>query len=220
MEYYPLYRFGYGLSYTSFEYSNLKIQEKENGNVTVQATVKNTGQRAGDEVVQLYVTDMYASVKTRITELKDFARISLQPGESKNISFELTPYDLSLLNDRMDRVVEKGEFKIMVGGVSPEYVANDEIKHSVNYKNTAQGVKGILDYKHEFASDFSLTIHKVDESLVDNLKTVWVSVKNTGTITDTGKVNMFVGGKKVGDDIHYELNPCLLYTSPSPRDRG
>lgn len=207
MEYYPLYRFGYGLSYTSFEYSNLKIQEKENGNVTVQATVKNTGQRAGDEVVQLYVTDMYASVKTRITELKDFARISLQPGESKNISFELTPYDLSLLNDRMDRVVEKGEFKIMVGGVSPEYVANDEIKHSVNYKNTAQGVKGILDYKHEFASDFSLTIHKVDESLVDNLKTVWVSVKNTGTITDTGKVNMFVGGKKVGDDIHYELNP-------------
>lgn len=115
MEYYPLYRFGYGLSYTSFEYSNLKIQEKENGNVTVQATVKNTGQRAGDEVVQLYVTDMYASVKTRITELKDFARISLQPGESKNISFELTPYDLSLLNDRMDRVVEKVSLRLWWG---------------------------------------------------------------------------------------------------------
>ena len=99
MEYYPLYRFGFGLSYTSFEYSNLKIQEKANGNVEVQATVKNVGSRAGDEVAQLYVTDMYASVKTRVMELKDFARIHLQPGESKTVSFEMTPYDISLLND-------------------------------------------------------------------------------------------------------------------------
>ena len=78
MEYYPLYRFGYGLSYTSFEYSGLKVQEKPNGNVTVEATVKNVGGRAGDEVAQLYVTDMYASVKTRVMELKDFARIHLR----------------------------------------------------------------------------------------------------------------------------------------------
>ena len=70
MEYYPLYRFGFGLSYTSFEYSDLKIQEKANGNVTVQATVKNIGSRAGDEVAQLYVTDMYASVKTRCYGVK------------------------------------------------------------------------------------------------------------------------------------------------------
>ena len=75
----------------------------------VLATVKNVGQRAGDEVVQLYITDMYASVKTRITELKNFTRVHLQPGESKTVSFELTPYELSLLNDRMDRVVEKGD---------------------------------------------------------------------------------------------------------------
>ena len=103
----------------------MKIQEKDNGNVAVQATVKNVGQRAGDEVVQLYITDMYASVKTRITELKDFTRVHLQPGESKTVSFELTPYELSLLNDRMDRVVEKGEFKILVGGVSPQYVGTE-----------------------------------------------------------------------------------------------
>lgn len=83
MEFYPLYRFGYGLSYTSFEYSDLKIQEKSNGNVMVQATVKNVGGCAGDEVAQLYITDMYASVKTRVMELKDFTRIHLQPGESK-----------------------------------------------------------------------------------------------------------------------------------------
>lgn len=84
----------------------------------VEATVKNIGQREGDEVVQLYVTDMYASVKTRVMELKDFTRIHLKPGESKVVNFELTPYQISLLNDHMDRVVEKGEFKISVGGTA------------------------------------------------------------------------------------------------------
>ena len=205
MEYYPLYRFGFGLSYTSFEYSNLKIQEKANGNVEVQATVKNVGSRAGDEVAQLYVTDMYASVKTRVMELKDFARIHLQPGESKTVSFEMTPYDISLLNDRMDRVVEKGEFKIMVGGMSPDYVAKNEIKHSVGYSDNKKGVMGMLNYTHEFGANFDLTVSKIEENLVKNQKTVWVSVKNTGTLMDIGKVEMFVDGKKVGDAIHYEL---------------
>ena len=140
MEYYPLYRFGFGLSYTSFEYSGLKIQEKANGNIDIQATVKNVGQRAGDEVAQLYVTDMYASVKTRITELKDFTRIHLEPGQSQTVQFELTPYQISLLNDEMDRVVEKGEFKILVGGVSPAYVAKDRIKESVGYNDKKSGL--------------------------------------------------------------------------------
>ena len=205
MEYYPLYRFGFGLSYTSFEYSNLKIQEKANGNVEVQATVKNVGSCAGDEVAQLYVTDMYASVKTRVMELKDFTRIHLQPGESKTVSFEMTPYDISLLNDRMDRVVEKGEFKIMVGGMSPDYVAKNEIKHSVGYSDNKKGVTGMLNYTHEFGANFDLTVSKVEENLVKNQKTVWVSVKNTGTLMDIGKVEMFVGGKKTGDAVHYEL---------------
>lgn len=205
LEYYPLYRFGFGLSYTSFEYSNLKIQEKANGNVEVQATVKNVGSRAGDEVAQLYVTDMYASVKTRVMELKDFVRIHLQPGESKTVSFEMTPYDISLLNDRMDRVVEKGEFKIMIGGMSPDYVAKNEIKHSVGYSDNKKGVTGMLNYTHEFGANFVLAVSKVEENLVKNQKTVWVSVKNIGTLMDIGKVEMFVDGKKVGDAIHYEL---------------
>ena len=205
LEYYPLYYFGYGLSYTSFEYSGLKMQERDNGNIVVQVTVKNVGQRAGDEVVQLYVTDMYASVKTRITELKDFTRINLKPGELKTVSFELTPYELSLLNDRMDRVVEKGEFKILVGGVSPQYVAKDRIKDSVGYSDNKKGVMGILNYKHEFGANFDLAVSKVEESLVKNQRTVWISVKNTGTLMDIGKVEMFVDGKKVGDAIHYEL---------------
>ena len=207
MEFYPLYRFGYGLSYTSFEYSDLKIQEKSNGNVMVQATVKNVGGCAGDEVAQLYITDMYASVKTRVMELKDFTRIHLQPGESKNVSFELTPYDISLLNNRMDRVVEKGEFKVMVGGMSPDYVAKDRIKDSVGYSDNKKGVTGMLDYTHEFGADFTLAVSKVEENLTNNQKTVWISVKNVGTLMDTGKVEMFVDGKKAGDAIHYELAP-------------
>ena len=207
MEFYPLYYFGYGLSYTSFEYSGLKIQEKDNGNVAVQATVKNVGQRAGDEVVQLYITDMYASVKTRITELKDFTRVHLQPGESKTVSFELTPYELSLLNDRMDRVVEKGEFKILVGGVSPQYVAKDRIKDSVGYADAKKGLSGMLEYTHEFAADFGLSLFKVEENLLKNQKTIWVSVKNNGTLMDTGKIEMYVGGKKTGENMHYELAP-------------
>jgi len=205
MEYYPLYRFGYGLSYTSFEYSNLKIAEKPNGNVAVQATVKNTGNRAGDEVAQLYVTDMYATVKTRVMELKDFDRVHLQPGESKTISFELTPYDISLLNDNMDRVAEKGEFKISVGGMSPDYVANNEIKHSVGFSDNKKGVSGMLNYTHEFGANFDLAISKVEENLAKNQNTVWVSVKNNGTLMDVGKIMMYVDGKKSGETIHYEL---------------
>lgn len=207
MEFYPLYSFGYGLSYTSFEYSGLKVEEKENGNVAVQATVKNVGQREGDEVVQLYVTDMYASVKTRVMELKDFTRVSLKQGEAKTVSFELTPYQISLLNDHMDRVVEKGEFKICVGGTSPQYVAKDKIKDSVGYKDGKSGVSAMLDYTHEFAADFGLSVAKEEDNIKENSKTIYVAVKNNGTIMDTGKVEMYVNGTKTGDAVHYELGP-------------
>jgi beta-glucosidase len=207
MEYYPLYHFGYGLSYTAFAYSDLNIAMQDNGNVSVSAKVTNTGNKAGDEVVQLYVTDMYASVKTRVMELKDFNRIHLNPGETKTVSFTLTPYQLSLLNDHMDRVVEKGEFKIMVGGTSPSYVANDRIKDSVGYKDKQQGVNGTLNYTMSFAAAFSTRIVNVEDNLVDKTKTVTVAVKNNGTIMDTGKISMFVDGVKSGDAHHYELDP-------------
>lgn len=207
MEFYPLYSFGYGLSYTSFEYSNLKIQELANGNVTVSADVKNTGTRAGDEVVQLYITDMYASVKTRVMELKDFNRINLKPNETKTVSFELTPYQLSLLDDHMDRAVEAGEFKIMVGGTSPSFVANNKIKHSVGYKDNKAGVNGKLDYKKSLKADFAVNIVGIEDNLIDNTKTAVVSVKNNGNITDTGLLTMYVDGTKAGEIRHYELDP-------------
>ena len=201
MPFYPLYRFGYGLSYTSFNYSDLKTSIDKYGNVSVQATVTNTGTKAGDEVAQLYITDMYASVKTRVMELKDFDRIHLNPGESKTVSFILTPYQLSLLNDQMDRVVEKGEFKIMVGGKSPAYIAADKIKDSVGFENSKDGVNGEIDYPMEFAADFAITVVSVENGVANAL------VTNTGNITDTGKLSLFIDGVKTGDDRHYELDP-------------
>ncbi|MDR2145201.1 MAG: glycoside hydrolase family 3 C-terminal domain-containing protein [Tannerella sp.] len=202
MEYYPLYPFGYGLSYTDFNYSNLKTSIQTDGNVTVQATVTNTGNRAGDEVVQLYITDLYASVKTRVMELKDFTRIHLAPGEKREVTFRLTPYQLSLLNDQMDRVVEAGEFKIMVGGKSPSYKAEDRIKDSVGFTKQSDGVNTTINYTRSFAADFDISYAGTTET-----KTISVKVKNNGTLTDVGKVRMYADGVLTGEVHHYELDP-------------
>ncbi|MDR1330834.1 MAG: glycoside hydrolase family 3 C-terminal domain-containing protein [Tannerella sp.] len=207
MEFYPLYRFGYGLSYTQFRYSNLKTAIHADGAVSVQADVQNTGSRKGDEVVQLYVTDMYASVKTRIMELKDFERITLEPGASKTVTFTLTPYQLSLLNDRMDRVVEPGEFKIMVGGSSPSYKAQDRIKDSVDFMDAAEGVNGVIDYPHAFAADFSITPSGTEETLIDGSRRIVLKVKNNGNLMDAGKAYMFADGVRSEEIHHYELAP-------------
>ena len=207
MPYYPLYRFGYGLSYTRFEYADLEVAEREDGHVDVAVTVRNVGPRAGDEVVQLYVTDMYASVKTRVMELKDFSRIHLAPGEARRVGFELTPYELSLLDERMDRVVEPGTFRILVGGSSPRYAAGDRIKESVGYADASEGVSADRDYTHAFAADFLPALSKVEERLSDGGKTVWVSVRNAGNLTDAGILRLYVGGRLKGEEIHYELDP-------------
>lgn len=201
MPYYPLYPFGYGLSYTSFNYSNLKTDIDKYGNVAIEVTVTNTGNKDGDEVVQLYTTDMYASVKTRVMELKDFERIHLKAGEAKTVSFKLTPYQLSLLNDQMDRVVEKGSFKVMAGGSSPSYIAADKIKDSVGFRISKEGVNAEIDYPYQFAADFTTTVVTVEDGFAN------VLVTNTGTLTGTGKLSLFIDGIKTCDDRHYELDP-------------
>lgn len=206
LEFYPLYRFGYGKSYTTFRYSDLKTDILPNGNVKVRVDVTNTGKMAGDEVVQLYVTDMYASVKTRVTELKDFDRIHLLPGETQTVSFELTPYELSLLDDRMDRVVESGDFKIMAGGCSPAYDAKDGIKDSLGFKDPSDGVSAMINYPYSFGADFNARIAGVAEHISDGGKTVTVEVRNDGNLTDVQTLTMFVGGKKM-DCRHLELAP-------------
>ncbi|GHT11531.1 beta-glucosidase [Bacteroidia bacterium] len=115
----PLYNFGYGLSYTVFEYSNLKIVPSGKG-YEVSLSVKNTGMYDGGEVVQLYIRDEYASVVQPIKQLKHFARIHLQKGEEKDLAFLLTKEDLSIVNQRMERVVEAGQFVVMLGASSDD----------------------------------------------------------------------------------------------------
>ncbi|TKG91633.1 beta-glucosidase [Puteibacter caeruleilacunae] len=118
-----LYPFGYGLSYTTFKYTDLQISPryaKQGESITVSCKVKNTGDVAGDEVVQLYYNDVVSSVTTYEKNLRGFERITLNAGEEKQVSFTVTPDDLSLLNVDMKRVVEDGEFTIMVGASSED----------------------------------------------------------------------------------------------------
>ncbi|WP_315815316.1 fibronectin type III-like domain-contianing protein [Paraflavitalea speifideaquila] len=117
----PLFPFGFGLSYTSFAYSNLQLDKAGIGkeeSTTVRCTITNTGQRAGDEVVQLYIRDMLATVVRPVMELKGFQRIHLEAGQSKEVEFSLTPALLQMLNKDMQWVVEPGEFRIMIGASS------------------------------------------------------------------------------------------------------
>jgi beta-glucosidase len=117
----PLFPFGYGLSYTTFGYSDLTFSKKRipaGGSVTVSYQVKNTGAVAGDEVCQLYVKDKLASVARPVLELKAFQRIRLEPGESKQVTMVIMPEMLQMINREMKEVVEPGDFKIMIGSSS------------------------------------------------------------------------------------------------------
>ena len=125
------YQFGYGLSYTDFEYSNLRLSQKEiNGNdtFTVSIDVKNIGEREGKEVVQLYTKDMYASVSPDNKRLRRFKKISLTRGESKTVEFTLSGRDLAFVGVDMKYVVEKGDFKILVGGKSEKLKVLNTLK--------------------------------------------------------------------------------------------
>ncbi|WP_027380667.1 glycoside hydrolase family 3 N-terminal domain-containing protein [Chryseobacterium daeguense] len=117
----PLYPFGFGLSYTTFEISDLQLNQSkysENDTIVAKINVKNTGSRAGSEVVQLYIRDLLASVSRPIIELKGFQKVELKPGESKKISIEVPVKELQFLDEKMNWIVEKGTYRIFVGNSS------------------------------------------------------------------------------------------------------
>ena len=119
----PLYAFGYGLSYTEFDYNNMQLSEETiNNRQSVQATIQlnNTGDVEATEIVQLYIRDEYSSATRPVKELKDFKRVTLAPKESKTISFEITPEKLSFFDRNMRWGVESGKFTVMIGGSSLE----------------------------------------------------------------------------------------------------
>jgi beta-glucosidase len=114
----PAFTFGYGLSYTTFEFSNLKIkpgQAQPSGKISVKLDIENTGDRRGDEVVQLYVNDPVASITRPVKELKGFKRITLEPAERKTVEFELPVQTLAFYDKDMKKIVEPGIFKVMIG---------------------------------------------------------------------------------------------------------
>jgi len=117
----PLYSFGYGLSYTTYAYNNLKVSESTNTltPVTVSVDVKNTGQVDGEEVVQIYVSNRTIKSIVPLTSLKGFQRVFLKKGEQKTVTFILNPKDFSVINGDAQRIVEPGLFEIAVGGSLP-----------------------------------------------------------------------------------------------------
>jgi beta-glucosidase len=120
---YPQYPFGYGLSYTSFSYSDITLSStslKGNQKLTASVTVTNTGKYDGAEVVQLYMRDLVGSVVRPVKELKGFQKITLKTGESKKVSFTITTGDLKFYNDNLKYDWEPGEFEIMIGGNSKD----------------------------------------------------------------------------------------------------
>ena len=128
----PQYPFGFGLSYTTFKYGDLKIEGADAAPaqaITVSIDVTNTGDRDGDEVVQLYIRDLVASRTRPVRELKGFKRVSIRKGETRRVSFELTQHELSFYNVEMKRVVEPGRFQLFVG------------------PNCAEGVQGEFEIK-------------------------------------------------------------------------
>ena len=113
--YYP---FGYGLSYSKFTYSNLRLSSKkcsQNSDIEVSVTVKNNSNRKGKEVVQLYIQDLYASVVRPVKELKDFKKVSFEPYQEKQVTFKITDDMLKFYNENLEFIAEKGEFKVFIG---------------------------------------------------------------------------------------------------------
>jgi beta-glucosidase len=120
----PQFEFGYGLSYTTFAYSDLRVEPKtvsEDATIAVSVTVKNTGQRAGNEVVQLYVGDLVASMTPPGKRLRRFAKIHLDPAQSKTLEFTLLPSELSFVGPKNKLIVEPGEFEVMIAGLTGRF---------------------------------------------------------------------------------------------------
>lgn len=128
---YPRYEFGYGLSYTSFEYSQLHLSKKQlkgNGSITVSVNITNTGKYDGEEVVQLYLRDKVASIARPVKELKDFKKIKLAVGETKTVSFSINKDKLSFYNPQLQWVAEPGEFELMIGASSRDIRLSDSFE--------------------------------------------------------------------------------------------
>lgn len=195
----PLYRFGYGLSYSKFAYSDISAAQ-DGENVRITATVRNIGSVETDEVAQLYITDMLTSVSTPITQLRGFERVHLAPGEAENVSFTLTPYDLSLLDADMVRRVESGVFRAFVGGVSPACESGNEYRKArLAYKDENEGVMCEFTYADDVSAEFVFSLTEEDGVYV-------LTARNEGRLTDVMSADCYFDGELYANR-HAELEP-------------
>jgi len=128
---FPRYEFGYGLSYTTFKYSNLQLSKKKmtsNDRIEVSVEITNTGNYAGEEIVQLYLRDRVGSIVRPVKELKDFRKISLKAGEAKTIQFVIDKEKLSFYNQKLEWVAEPGDFDLMIGASSKDIRLTDSFE--------------------------------------------------------------------------------------------
>jgi len=173
-----LYPFGYGLSYTTFEYSDLKLSSGKitpAEPVTVTFKVKNTGKREGDEVVQLYTRDQVGSVTTYEKNLKGFDRITLKPGETKTVTMQIKPKDLALLDLHNEWVVEPGDFDIMIGASSEDIrlrtiLTVTDLKANEKAKVTGDR-KPVFPWRFETGE--SITLPLKDHATIDQAELLW-----------------------------------------------
>jgi len=172
-----LYPFGYGLSYTNFEYSDLTLSSKaiiDKENLMVSCKVKNTGKYAGDEIVQLYVRDLVSSVTTYEKNLVGFERIHLLPGEEKEVTFVIQPRDLQLYNIDEEWVVEPGDFRVMVGASSEDIRLQDVFTVVENADIKRKSIQ-----KSEELRVVSTPFSSTAKNVLDNdFSTYWEGKKN------------------------------------------
>lgn len=208
----PLYPFGFGLSYTTFRLSDLKLDHDQilpGGSVRVSAEVQNTGKRAGDEVVQLYISDVAASVTRPIKELRGFRRVTLQPGEKRTITFTLTPKELGFLDRSFKPVVEPGDFVIYVGADSSSGLQTTlEVVSRIARRQTVPKPENIAIDPPPAAPVPTAPVSKEDDAFLDDLERrsfqfFWEhSDPNTGLTLDRSRTD---GTPPQPGETHYNV---------------